>query len=271
MRSIYQYIVRTNLPTLMSVFGFAVMYPNLVLATTVLGPDGGPGGTPFRFDCPNGSYLVGFQGKAGEWIDRLEPMCAPWMHNANTFGPVTVGPPIGDSRGGRTVVGNCNDSSVKNRAIRVWLVEFLRSDNKFVARIGSECITVGPPGPGKNFVLGSTKPGIPFLDTALHKCPVGEVATGLHGRKGLFIDAIGLICNPFPPKALLPFETRVNPNAQAPSNPPSSIAQPSPPLSSPATQMRRSPSMIMPRGVEEKGGKEGSETVGTSPEPEEKP
>jgi len=260
----HDHILRLSLPMLFLVLGLALVRPDLALATD-FGPDGGPGGNPFRFECPKGSYLVGFQGKAGEWIDRLQAMCAPWMHNANIFGPPTIGPPIGDSRGGRTVVGTCNDSRVKNRAIRDWLVEFLRSDNKFVARISLECITVGPPGPGRNFELGSLTPMPHFLDTALHVCPVGEVATGIHGRKGLFIDAIGLICSPFPPKAPLPFETKVNPNAMAPSPPPPSLGQPPPPSGSATTQMKRSSSMIMPRGVEETGEK-GTEERTTQPE-----
>lgn len=49
--------------------------------------------------------------------------------------------------------------------------------------------------------------------------------------------------------------------------PPSSVNQ-APAPSSATTQMRRSSSMLMPRGVEKKGGKEGNETVDRPAEPE---
>jgi hypothetical protein len=46
---------------------------------------------------------------------------------------------------------------------------------------------------------------------------------------------------------------------------------PPPPSGSATTQMKRSPSMIVPRGVEGTDGTEDKKTVGTSPEPEKKP
>ena len=52
--------------------------------------------------------------------------------------------------------------------------------------------------------------------------------------------------------------------------PPPSVMQPLPPSSAPA-QMNRSPFVVRPRGVEEKGGKPGSETVDISPGLEKKP
>lgn len=53
--------------------------------------------------------------------------------------------------------------------------------------------------------------------------------------------------------------------------PSSSIMQAPAPSSSAPTQMRRSPSMIMPRGVDEKPAPESHQTVDTSPKPEKKP
>lgn len=249
--------------------GLIMADPRLSFATDI-GPDGGSGGNPFRFECPRGSYIVGFQAKAGEWIDRLQPMCAPWMPNSNSFGPITVGPSFGQSRGGQTDVTNCNDGTVKNRAIARWAVYFLRSDSKLVALIFGDCNSVTPPrSPLKGWTVGHTNTNY-FPNSASHECPFGELVTGIHGRQGLYIDAIGLICRPFPPKPALPFDTKVNPNAIAPSQATSPLAPPPAPSNSATTQMKRSPSMIMPRGVEGRDDTEGKETVGTSPEPEKK-
>lgn len=258
---------RIALSSLMLGAGLALACPNLARAT-VLGPDGGTGGVPFRWECPKGSYFVGFQGKAITLIDRMQPLCAPWMHSANIFGPFSVGPTFGDSRKGQTFFSTCNDSSVKNRAIASWTVYFFSSGSKHVSVVIGDCRSVASPrGPNRGWTLGQFSPKdlINTKDVS-HECPFGELVTGIHGRKAEFIDAIGFICRPFPPKPLLPFETNVNPNAKAPTLPPSSIAPPPPPPSSSApAQMNRSSSMFTTRGVDEKEA--GSET----PEPAKKP
>lgn len=260
---------RLVLSALVLVSGLLLTGPHVVFATD-LGPDGGPGGTPFRFECPKGSYIVGFQAKTGEWIDRLQPICAPWIPNSNSFGPFTVGPSFGQSRGGQTDVTNCNDSSVRNRAITRLDILFLRSVSKLVAIIFGDCNSVtSPRGPLKGWTVGHSKTSY-FPNSATYECPFGELVAGVHGRAGLFIDAIGITCRPFPPKPSPPFETKVNPNAIAPSQAPSPLAPPPPPNSA-ATQMKRAPSMIMPRAIEKKGGKEGNETVDEPAKTQRKP
>jgi hypothetical protein len=176
------------------------------------------------------------------------------MPNANGFGPITLGPSFGQSRGGQTDVTNCNDSGVKNRAIIRLDVLFLRSVSKLVAVIFGDCNSVtSPRAPLKGWMVGHSQTSY-FPNSASYECPFGELVTGIHGRHGLYIDAIGLICRPFPPKPTLPFDTKVNPNAIAPTQAPSPLAPPPPPNNNATTQMKRSPSMIMPRG-EGKGGK----------------
>jgi len=65
-------------------------------------------------------------------------------------------------------------------------------------------------------------------------------------------------------------QTQSSPMQQTAPLPSSSIIQ-TPAPSSATTQMKRSPSMIMPRGVEEKGGKEGNQTVDEPAKTEKKP
>jgi len=66
-------------------------------------------------------------------------------------------------------------------------------------------------------------------------------------------------------------QRQTSPVQQTAPLPPSSVMQAPAPSSSAPAQMRRSPSMIMPRGVEEKGGKEGNQTVNEPAGTEKKP
>lgn len=79
--------------------------------------------------------------------------------------------------------------------------------------------------------------------------------------------------SPVQQTAPLPSSSVVQPSPvpqTAPLSPPS-VMQTPPPSSSAPAQMNRSSSMFTTRGVEEKGGKKGSETVDTSPGLEKKP
>lgn len=49
----------------------------------------------------------------------------------------------------------------------------------------------------------------------LPHCPVGEGVVGIHGRFGLFVDALGLICGPLPPGPGAP-ATKVDPRLVMP-------------------------------------------------------
>lgn len=274
----------------MLLFVIALTLPVLVGATTDLGPYGSSGGNAFRAECPRGSYLVGLQGKAGDWVDRIEMLCASWMHSGQIFGPSSVVGSFGDSRGGRTTFGNCNDGSVKNRAIHSWSVTVLRSDKPFVNKLGVQCVALGPPGPPGTFVFGSSSApsnrpfNEPFgLSNPDQVCPVGEAAVGIHGRAGLFLDAVGLICGPFPPKRTLPFDTQVNPLTKTPAqSSPSSVAPPpsqgnsaaAPMLRPPTTQSQGSGAfsgMVRPRGIGEETGSDSNKTQQPMTEIEKKP
>jgi len=50
--------------------------------------------------CNKGSFLVGFKGHVGAWIDRLQPVCAPWDASAQKLGPTYDGAVYGNLTGG---------------------------------------------------------------------------------------------------------------------------------------------------------------------------
>ena len=46
---------------------------------------GGPGGRPFNLTCTAGQFLVGFQARAGAWIDAPGLLCAPYKVSTQPF------------------------------------------------------------------------------------------------------------------------------------------------------------------------------------------
>ena len=80
---------------------------------TDVGPFGGPGGTPFRWTCPAGAYLIGITGRAGAWTDRIAGKCATWSAEQQTFvGSSFDGPFFGQSEGGNWFGSTCALSAI---------------------------------------------------------------------------------------------------------------------------------------------------------------
>jgi hypothetical protein len=184
----------------------AAMIPTANVFATDLGSAGGSGGAPFRFTCPTGSYIAGFTGSAGDYIDRMSPLCARWNpQTRNLDTPSQATHYIGQSTGGRPLAAYCPSDTVAN------FIGFtvLRSDNHLVDQMYFTCknpSTGGLIGLDANLTFSGTgqtkiEPFSPD-DVAPHHyeftCPSGELATGLMGRSGSFIDALGLICGPAP-------------------------------------------------------------------------
>jgi len=225
----HDHILRSSLPTLFLVLGLALVSPDLALATD-LQTYGGSGGTPFRDECPKGWYLVGLNGRAGEWVDRVATVCAPWLRGKQTFGQPTVGRYHGDSTGGVKRETICWGFGINNRVIQSWKLTRLTGDNKFVRYIIVNCTSLAPPTATGRFTFGgpiTEDAGTTFFDEAGTQrpdaplntaCPAGEVAIGIHGRAGLFLDQIGLICGSSPAKFIAPPATSVNPLAIAPTS-----------------------------------------------------
>ena len=208
------------------------------MSSTVMATDlpirGGNGGIEFTDTCPAGFYLVGFDGRNGAWIDQLATICAPWLANQRTFGQVVTGSPHGTSQGGIFNRRICPT----NRAISGLYIFPTIKDNRhepqFLGTVGVSCDNVAPP-----FLKLSTqmKGGFSFgcvgrpecgkgivRETWTDHCPEGEIAVGIRGRAGLFLDALGLVCGPRPPlpgapAMKLPDSLIQSPYPTAPMNP----------------------------------------------------
>ncbi|BFU96686.1 MAG: hypothetical protein NTNFB02_34080 [Nitrospira sp.] len=205
----------------------ALLCPDIIIATD-LPIYGSLGGQEFRAVCPTGSYLVGLAGRAGGWVDRIAPICAPWLKGSRIFGSPTVGQFFGFSGGGQERQTACGGGSPDNHAIQSWSIR-LRSDNHFVEFITMFCTSLTVPvasNSGRNLDFGA-KPvdaeevvtSGPFSNVhpSLQACPAGEVGIGIRGPAGKYVDAIGLICGPLPVKVGAPVTKLPGPLVQAPS------------------------------------------------------
>lgn len=196
---------RLALPSIFTVFllgVFVLSSPTFAMQTELLG---GGGGTPFIAPCPQGFYLVGLTGRTGAWVDRISPVCAPWLGAQHTFGPTTTGQVHGSSNGGQPVLRVCPIGA----AIARWETSYTRTNQSsigFVASITATCLSIERPSTGQIILVGSPAEehgplhapaqfnvtGVPAT------CPADKIGIGIHGRAGLFVDRIGLICGPKP-------------------------------------------------------------------------
>ena len=210
----------------------------LATCLTLVGPDitratdlpiyGGLGGQQVRAECPKGSYLVGLAGRTGAWVDRIAPVCAPWLRGSQAFGAPSVGPSFGMSMGGNERQKRCTDVG-RSLAIQSWWIRLLRSDDHYVQSIDMYCDSLPTPfpptnwGPRLEFGTFSLPPDADEVVTTgpfppqppFQACPAGEVAVGIRVRAGQFIDAIGLICGPVPARVGAP-TTKVDPRIMMP-------------------------------------------------------
>ena len=171
---------------------------------------GGPGGNAFRITCPAGSFVVGFAYRNGQWFDRIAPICAPWQLAERRFGPGVAGGAAGDSEGGRPHTEQCPLGQYAITAVRFGLS--LNGDDdrpQFVGWLDAHCQTVRPPWDARSISMGNPTNATwahsrnlvePTIERPQYHfvCPQGEVAVGIQGRAGLFVDALGLICAPAP-------------------------------------------------------------------------
>jgi hypothetical protein len=152
-------------------------------------PEGGSGGVLFRDLCPNGQYLVGTNAHTGNVVDQISITCAPVNPDGSTgaqsHGPNRGGP--GGSTPNRPTT--CADHEI------ISDMGLLTGDvppHTVIRLIIFNCVsTTGTA--RHNLDIGDA----PFFPTIQQNCPDGEAATGIQGRSGIYVDALGLICGPF--------------------------------------------------------------------------
>ena len=155
------------------------------IPTQIFQPFGARGDAGFEDRCSPGQYLVGLRGRAGAWIDQITIVCSANNGNGQLTGYVN-----GPSRGGNG--GGPDESLCKAGETIYTVLPVLTGDGRQVQELVGNCRAVGKKS-GTFLRVGnvanSNQPRQRF------SCGEGEAATGLTGRYGKHVNAIGLICS----------------------------------------------------------------------------
>jgi hypothetical protein len=166
---------------------------------TDLDAAGGNGGVPYRLTGSPRQFLSGIAGRAGDFVDRLQLVCAPEIGLALDTG-TTQPTSVGHSRGGHTFAINCP----RDYAIRGAKWYTIRSHPEILSHFDLECASFDRPNDPTIPLSLNTSPdkGCPWPSIVCEfgtgygwtYCPSGELAVGLYGRSGDYVDKVGLIC-----------------------------------------------------------------------------
>lgn len=172
---------------------------------------GGPGGSQFKIECPAGKAVAGIFATAGAWIDGVSPLCSSAGGKHQQFGwaggtggsPQMVYCPSGQyvtsiwltfTRGNdlprqyvNTIGILCGDEK-SNTGKGLNALRCIFSDDPLDGSVGKACSFIVPSG-------GTDKW---WQDADDIRCPEDEVLTGIVGRSGNYLDALGAICGPAP-------------------------------------------------------------------------
>jgi hypothetical protein len=184
----------------------------LVLASAAQADDylptiGGGGGGKFEAHCPPGQLLAGFDLRAGDDVDAIRPLCVTARGPRDTSEPAAETTWYGGSGGGPARVV-CNRY---NPVVTGMFVAYEGEETIIVNNIHLYCGDTANTQPQNDsaaamFDAPAIDGGAPPFQTfhqgyeITQHCPPGQPATGLHGRSGKWVDAIGLICGPAPPR-----------------------------------------------------------------------
>jgi len=179
---------------------FAVA-PVAAKSETFLNPLGGPGGSPFSRQCPPGEALHGFELRAADDVDAIRPICFRTGGPGESISPGMYAGEWHGGPGGRIGRVNCpanqGISAVAGMSVASeGRTEVVNEIHLFCASVSTD--TFQPSTPASIFkgprYQGNVSPDRLTYNQQSQQCPDGEIAVGVHGRTGVWVDAIGLIC-----------------------------------------------------------------------------
>ncbi len=180
-----------------------VVAPVVGRGDTTLPLLGGPGGGVFEARCPQGEVLRGFDLKTGDDVDAVRPLCA----SAVAVGSVGPLHDLGAWNGGN---GGPNFQRLTcPSAAPVVVGLYIRSEGERTIVVNNVHLFCGvltrspqprPPIAGAYFDgPDAAKPGFgaPYLADLRQNevCEPDQVAVGVVGRSGVWLDALGLVCD----------------------------------------------------------------------------
>lgn len=185
---------------------------------------GGGGGAQFMQPCPSGQNLTGFELRVGDDVDAIRPLCVI------SYGPSKISAPELTSGSGLVAGATIFDAATltagwhggpgggiqrlmcpASTPIVIGIdVAAEGVDHIIVNNIHVFCgLAVNDQVPAANpsaifdapgytpsrgtFGLGGGRTA--GVRTGTQRCPAGQVAIGVHGRYGVWLDAMGLICD----------------------------------------------------------------------------
>ena len=164
---------------------------------------GGPGGSYFRSECPVGQWVIGVMIRHGFWVDAMRLTCAPYSSISRV--PPNTQLDFQGQQGGSLNPKTINCSGDTYVTGIKFGTTWDGNDPRYVDYVEVTCSSVSVVGTPPTAVFGmigtstclDTGEGCsdrPFSLT----CGLGDAATGFHGRSGIYVDALGLICGPSP-------------------------------------------------------------------------
>jgi hypothetical protein len=153
---------------------------------------GGSGDHTWQVRCPKRTYLVGFHGRTGLWIDRIALVCAPIRPGVGWSKGETV-----QTKGRGGFGGHWADMACNTDAVVVGASTKLTRSNQ-LARIVFTCRSLVT-GAKRERIFGGTYLGA--IDREYQGCPADDYAAGAEIRSGVHVAAFGMFCRDYkPPK-----------------------------------------------------------------------
>jgi hypothetical protein len=175
----------------------------------MLPPLGGPGGGQFVARCPQGQLLTGVELRTGDDVDAIKPICVA------AYSTISVAElkPYPSTLAGANRQLVCTDRYTPPITIPlapIVIGMYVRSEGKteVVNNIHLFCGTAGPERGQSAEIQGAIiknelePPTVRFDGPpndypgreSTQQCPSNLVAVGIHGRSGIWLDAVSLIC-----------------------------------------------------------------------------
>ena len=170
-------------------------------AQTRLEPLGGSGGSPFEALCPAGKLVNGLDLRVGAYIDAARPICVTAVAPGLAGSELVVGPYSGGP-GGHPIRITC---PLAQPVVVGMYVLFEGREIATATHIHLFCGVIAEGAQqGQQFPSASFD-AAPIQDPPLfapfnqggdgaQACSPGQVAVGIHGRAGDWLDAVGLVC-----------------------------------------------------------------------------
>lgn len=174
---------------------------------------GGSGGGQFKAPCEEGQLLAGFELRVGDDVDAIRPLCAVAIEPGRTSDPKATGQDWHGGAGGavqRLVCPQKTPVVIGIDVVSEGATEVVNSIHLFCGQVVAT--QVADPYPSAILDASGYTDGrglmAPFssIGGGSMRCPQDQVAIGVHGRSGKWLDAMGLICGvpviPKPPVVL---------------------------------------------------------------------